>query len=51
MKDENLNVVTMKKKKYSQYMGEISFEVDNIIKRNFHCDNLNEKLLTDITKF
>lgn len=51
MQEEGLNVISVKKKKYSSYKGEISPEVDNIINRDFHSDRPNEKLLTDITEF
>lgn len=51
MKEENLVVKVIQKKKYNSYMGEISPAVDNLIKRDFHADNPNEKWLTDITEF
>lgn len=51
MKEENLIVKAVKKKKYNSYMGEISPAVDNIVNREFHADNPNEKWLTDITEF
>jgi transposase InsO family protein/transposase-like protein len=51
MIEEKLKVITIKKKKYSSYLGEISPEVDNIIKRNFSSNNPNTKMLTDITEF
>lgn len=51
MKEENLVVKTIKKKKYNSYMGEISPAVDNLIKRDFHSDKPNAKWLTDITEF
>ena len=51
MKEENLVVKSVKKKKYSSYMGEISPAVENIIKRDFHADKPNMKWLTDITEF
>lgn len=51
MKDENLAVFPAKQKKYRSYLGEISPEVENVICRNFHADNPNEKWLTDITEF
>lgn len=47
MKEENLVVKTIKKKKYNSYMGEISPAVDNLIKRDFHSDKPNAKWLTD----
>ena len=51
MKEENLVVPNIKRKKYSSYKGEISPEVENIIKRDFHADMPNSKWLTDITEF
>ena len=47
MKEENLIVKRVKKKKYNSYQGEIT----NIIKRDFHADAPNQKWLTDITEF
>lgn len=51
MKEENLIVKSVKKKKYNSYMGEISPAVENIIKRDFHAEIPNSKWLTDITEF
>lgn len=51
MKEEQLIVPNIKRKKYSSYKGEISPEVDNVIKRDFHADKPNSKWLTDITEF
>ena len=51
MKEEHLIVPYIKRKKYNSYKGEISPEVENIIKRDFHADKPNEKWLTDITEF
>ncbi|MBI9096388.1 MAG: IS3 family transposase [Sphaerochaeta sp.] len=51
MHEENLVVPFVKRKKYSSYKGELSPEVENIIKRDFHADNPNEKWLSDITEF
>ena len=51
MKEENLSVKVIKKKKYNSYMGEISTPVDNKINRDFHSNRPNEKWLTDITEF
>lgn len=47
----DLNIRTLKKKKYSSYKGEITPEVENLLKRDFHSENINEKWLTDITEF
>lgn len=51
MKQEQLIVRNIKRKKYSSYLGEISPAVENVIKRDFHSDKPNEKWLTDITEF
>lgn len=51
MSEENLVVPNVRKKKYSSYLGEITPAVDNIINRDFHADEPNEKWLTDITEF
>lgn len=51
MKEENLSVLNIKRKKYSSYRGEISPEVKNVIERNFHVNKPNSKWLTDITEF
>lgn len=51
MKEEQLTVPNIKRKKYNSYKGEISPEVVNVIKRDFHADKPNAKWLTDITEF
>ncbi|NLZ74177.1 MAG: IS3 family transposase, partial [Bacteroidales bacterium] len=51
MKEEELVVPNIKRKKYSSYKGEISPEISNIIERDFHVDKPNSKWLTDITEF
>ena len=51
MKEDGLVVYRPKIKKYSSYGGEISPEVDNLLKRDFHSDGPFEKLLTDLTEF
>lgn len=51
MREENLRVACVKRRKYSSYMGEISPAPENIIARNFHAEKPNEKWLTDITEF
>lgn len=51
MHEENLVVPSVKRKKYSSYKGELSPEVENIVKRDFHAENPNEKWLSDITEF
>lgn len=51
MKEENLTIGAKKRKKYSSYQREISLPVENIIDRDFHAQEPNEKRLTDITEF
>ncbi len=51
MKEKNLVVPNIKRKKYSSYKGELSPEVGNIVNREFHADKPNNKWLTDITEF
>ena len=51
MREEGLFVRVRKRKKYSSYAGEISPEVPNILQRDFHAENPNEKWITDITEF
>lgn len=51
MKEEQLIVLNIKRKKYNSYKGEISPEVVNVIKRDFYADKPNVKWLTDITEF
>lgn len=51
MSEEGLVVRRIKHRKYSSYIGEISPEVANIINRDFHAEQPNEKWLTDITEF
>ena len=51
MREKNLVVTYIRKKKYNSYKGEITPAVSNIIKRDFHADKPNSKWLTDITEF
>ena len=51
MIEEHLIVPFVKRKKYSSYIGEVNSAVENIVNRDFHADNPNEKWLTDITEF
>lgn len=51
MEEENLVVVSLKQKKYSSYIGEISPEVPNLVARDFRAEKPNIKWLTDITEF
>ena len=51
MKEEGLIVISIKKRKYNSYLGEISPAVENIVDRDFSADKPNEKMLTDITEF
>ena len=51
MTEEELFVIRCKKRYYSSYQGEVTAAPANLLKRNFHADNPNEKWLTDITEF
>jgi len=51
MTDEELFVIRCKKRHYSSYQGEVTPAPANLLKRDFHADNPNEKWLTDITEF
>ena len=51
MAKEGLEVPVRRKGKYHSYAGEITPEVPNIIKRDFHADAPNQKWRTDITEF
>ena len=51
MKENKLTVLTRKARKYSSYQGEITEAVGNLVNRDFHADNPNKKMLTDITEF
>ena len=51
MKEKELYVLSAHKAKYASYRGEISPEVPNLLKRDFHAEKLNQKWLTDITEF
>lgn len=51
MREENLVVTGLKKRRYNAYKGEISPAVPNIIERNFRAENPNMKWLTDLTEF
>ena len=51
MKEDGIEVVRCKKKRYSSYLGELSPAVENIVNRNFSASSPNEKWLTDISEF
>lgn len=51
MQEEGLVVYQKRRRKYSSYKGEISPEVENLLKRDFHAEKPNTKWLTDITEF
>jgi len=51
MREENLIVRRKKKSQFKSYLGEISPAVPNLLERNFHAAEPNEKWLTDITEF
>ena len=41
MKEEQLIISNIKKRKYSSYLGEISPAVENIVDRDFHAKSPN----------
>lgn len=51
MAQQQLMVISKRKRKYSSYQGEITPAVPNIIARDFHADAPNVKWLTDLTEF
>ncbi len=51
MAEEGLTVVSIRRRAYSSYKGEISPAVPNVVDRDFHADAPNTKWLTDITEF
>lgn len=51
MREEGLEAVRPKRRKYVSYRGEISPAVSNLIKRDFRADAPNTKWLTDTTEF
>ena len=51
MKEEGLFVKQRKRRKYNSYKGEITPAVENLIDRDFHAEEPNQKWLTDITEF
>ena len=50
MKEEQLIVLNIKRRKYNSYKGEISPDVENVIKQDFYAVKPNVKWLTDITE-
>lgn len=46
MRQENLIVICIRRKKYSSYAGEVSPAVPNLVQRNFHADKPNQLWLT-----
>ena len=51
MKEEGLYVYQKRWRKYNSYEGEISPEVENLIRHDFRESRPNIKWLTDITEF
>ncbi|WP_337271530.1 IS3 family transposase [Oryzifoliimicrobium ureilyticus] len=51
MKQEQLIVATMKRRRYNSYQGELDAAPENLVNRDFHAAVPNEKWLTDITEF
>lgn len=51
MKQAQLTVATMRRRRYSSYQGELDVAPENLISRDFAATAPNEKWLTDITEF
>ena len=51
MKEEDLVVKLKRRAKYSSFKGDLDPLVPNLIARDFHADEPNNKWLTDITEF
>lgn len=51
MREEGLEAVGPKRRKYVSYRGEVSPAVWNLIERDFRADAPNTKWLTDLTEF
>ena len=51
MREEGIEVIKCRKKRYSSYLGELSPAVKNIVNRDFSASSPNEKWLTDISEF
>ncbi len=51
MAEDQLVVISKRRRRYSAYLGEITPAVANIVQRDFHAEAPSEKWLTDITEF
>ena len=51
MAEEQLVVISKRRRRYNAYQGEITPAVANIVQRDFHAEAPSEKWLTDITEF
>ena len=51
MKKMSLKSHVRKKRKYSSYKGQVGNIADNLIKRDFHAAEPNQKWYTDVTEF
>lgn len=51
MKQEQLIVATVKRRRYSSYQGELGTAPENLVNRDFQAAAPNRKWLTDITEF
>ncbi len=51
MAEEQLIVISKRRRRYSAYLGEITPSVSNVVQRDFHAEAPAEKWLTDITEF
>lgn len=51
MKEDGLEVIAKKNRKYNSYKGEVTPAAPNLLERDFSADQPNIKWLTDITEF
>ena len=51
MMEDQLVVISKRRRRYSAYLGEITPAVANIVQRDFHAEAAAETWLTDITEF
>lgn len=51
MAQEGLHALPRKRRRYNSYKGETSPPAPNLLERDFHADEPNQKWVTDITEF
>jgi putative transposase len=51
MAEEQLVVISKRRRRYSAYLKKITPAVANVVQRDFHAEKPSEKWLTDITEF